>query len=116
MITIRSIRPDEAGWFASLGDATVLDPLTGAWQEGRSRPDWTLVAEADGRPLARAALVAGPMGGGIATLEGQVGFLTGYPPHRGKGRRGCCRPRRPAGSARAPLIGAQWREAGEVAR
>jgi hypothetical protein len=45
MITTRSIRPDEAGCFAAPGDATIRDSLLAAWDDGTSRPDWTLVAE-----------------------------------------------------------------------
>jgi ribosomal protein S18 acetylase RimI-like enzyme len=74
MITVRSIRPDEADRFAALGHAPVRDALRAAWDDGSGRPDWTLLAEADGRPMARAALLAEPMGGGIETLEGVVAF------------------------------------------
>lgn len=74
MITLRSIRPDEASWFAALDTPRILDHLTDAWNDGSSRPDWTMVAEADGRPIARAALLAEPMGGGVTTLEGVMAF------------------------------------------
>jgi GNAT superfamily N-acetyltransferase len=75
MITTRSIRPEEARWFAALGDPGIHDSLAEAWNDGSSRPDWTLVAEDDGRPIARAALVAEPMGGGVTSLEGVSAFL-----------------------------------------
>ncbi|HUF07152.1 MAG TPA: GNAT family N-acetyltransferase [Candidatus Binatia bacterium] len=83
-ITTRSILPDEAGRFAALGDATIRDSLLATWDDGTSRPDWTLVAEVDGRPVARGALVAEPMGGGVSTLEGSAAFLwadLGHPDH-----------------------------------
>ncbi len=73
-ITLRSIGPDEASWFAALDTPRILDPLTDAWNDGSSCPDWTMVAEADGRPIARAALLAEPMGGGVTTLEGVMAF------------------------------------------
>jgi ribosomal protein S18 acetylase RimI-like enzyme len=75
MITTRSIRPEEAQWFAALGDPGIHDSLADVWNDGSSRPDWTLVAEDDGRPIARAALVAEPMGGGVTSLEGVAAFL-----------------------------------------
>ena len=74
MITIRSIRADEVAWFAALGGSDIRDALTGGWADGSSRPEWALVAEDDGRPIARAALWAEPMGGGITTLEGVAAF------------------------------------------
>lgn len=75
MIITRSIRPEEAEWFAALGEPGIHDSLAEAWSDGSSRPDWTVVAEDDGRPIARAALVAEPMGGGVTSLEGVAAFV-----------------------------------------
>ncbi len=77
LITLRSIRPDEASWFAALDTSRILAPLTDAWNDGSSRPDWTMVAEADGRPIARAALLAEPMGGGCHDPRGRDGLPLG---------------------------------------
>lgn len=85
MITTRSIPANEAAWFAALGTDDVLRQLEATWDAGTSRPDWALVAEADGIPIARGALVAEPMGGGVATLEGTAAFLWAdldHPRHR----------------------------------
>ena len=75
MIQIRSIRADEAAWFSALGPDDVGSLLEESWSDGTSRPEWSLVAEADGVPIARSALVAEPMGGGVDTLEGTAAFL-----------------------------------------
>jgi len=75
MIALRPIRPEEAAWFASLGGGDVSEALTEAWEAGSSSPQWTLVAEIDGEPLARGALYAEPVGGGVDTLEGTAAFL-----------------------------------------
>lgn len=75
MITTRAISESEAERFAAVGRGHVLRELEAAWDAGTSRPDWTLVAESDGVLVARGALVATPMGGGIPTLEGTAAFL-----------------------------------------
>jgi RimJ/RimL family protein N-acetyltransferase len=75
VITIRSITADAAERFAALGTTNLLTQLTNSWSTGASRPDWTLIAEDDGRPIARGALIAEPMGGGVSTLEGTAAFL-----------------------------------------
>ena len=76
MITIRSISTTETAQFVALGDADdVLEQLEATWKAESSRPEWTLVAEVDGTPIARGALIAEPMGGGVATLEGTAAFL-----------------------------------------
>ena len=75
MITLRSIDPSEAAWFGSLAGDDITQQLTDAWTEGASRPGWALVALADGEPVARGALFAEPVGGGVETLEGVAAFL-----------------------------------------
>lgn len=75
MITIRSIAADETDRFAVAGGGDVLDQLTDAWRTGSSRPAWTLLAEEDGRPVARGALLVQPIGGGVSALEGTAAFL-----------------------------------------
>jgi ribosomal protein S18 acetylase RimI-like enzyme len=86
VITIRSTAADEAARFAHSGDVDVLADLTRAWDDGTSRPEWALVAEDDdGRTIARGALLARPMGGGVTTLEGTAAFLwadANHPRHR----------------------------------
>lgn len=78
-IAVRSIRPEESGWFASLDGGDVHDALISSWEEGSSSPDWTIVAEVDGRAVARGTLLTSPLGGGIATLEGTAAFLWADP-------------------------------------
>lgn len=75
MINTRSLAASEAGWFSGLGAADVLPQLEAAWRAGTSRPEWTLVVESDGAPVARGALLAAETGGGVATLEGTASFL-----------------------------------------
>lgn len=75
MLTVRSIGPDEVAWFASLAGDDISGQLTDAWTERTSRPDWALVALADGAPVARGALFAEPVGGGVETPEGVAAFL-----------------------------------------
>lgn len=85
MISIRSISTTEAAQFAALDDADyVVEQLEATWKAGSSRPEWTLLAEVDGTPIARGALIAEPMGGGVATLEGTAAYLWadfGHPGH-----------------------------------
>lgn len=75
MLSVRSIDRSEAAWFGSLAGDDVAGQLTDAWAEGTSRPDWALVALADSVPVARGALIAEPVGGGVDTLEGVAAFL-----------------------------------------
>ena len=75
MLTVRPIHAGEAAWFASLAGDDIADQISDAWTEGTSRPDWTLVAIAEGQPVARGALFAEPVGGGVQTLEGVAAFL-----------------------------------------
>lgn len=77
MLVVRAIRPDELDWFVGLDpNASGFDEtLRGLWADGSGRPGWTLVAEADGRPIGRAALFTEPLGCGLATREGRLAGL-----------------------------------------
>jgi ribosomal protein S18 acetylase RimI-like enzyme len=71
-ISVRAIAPDDLDWFGALaGDATpgLADQVRSLWDGGTGRPDWTLVALADDRPLGRLAMFAEPLGCGIDESE-----------------------------------------------
>ena len=57
MINVRSISADELVAFAALSDDAegVASLVNGLWTDGTGRPDWTLVAEIDGRAIGRLA-------------------------------------------------------------
>jgi ribosomal protein S18 acetylase RimI-like enzyme len=74
--TVRAIGVGELARFDELDPgARIGEDLAAAWADGSSRPEWTLVAEVDGRPMARGALVVEPTGGGVEALEGTAAFL-----------------------------------------
>ena len=74
MIHVRSIAADELGAFAALtSEAERVERLvTDAWADGTGRPEWTLLAHHDGRPVGRLVLLAEPMGGGVSELEFRI--------------------------------------------
>lgn len=71
MIRVRSISPDELAAFTALSsDAADIERLVGRlWADGSGNPEWTLLAEADGRPVGRLALFAEALGCGLTELE-----------------------------------------------
>lgn len=75
MITVRSITSEEVDRFAGFAEQGIRLELSEAWSNGSSRPEWTLLAESEERMIARGALFAAPMGGGVSTLEGTAAFL-----------------------------------------
>ena len=77
MVTVRPIGDDELDWYVGLDpESPELGPtMRGLWADGSGRPAWTLVAEDDGPPIGRAALLSEPFGCGLPILEGQVAGL-----------------------------------------
>ena len=81
LIDVRSITAEEVDRFAGFADPRIRLQLSEAWSNGSSRPEWTLLAESEGRVIARGALITAPMGGGVSTLEGTAAFLWADPDH-----------------------------------
>ncbi len=77
MISVRPVASDELAWLTALDpDAPEFEAqLRAIWDDGAGRPDWTLVAEDEGRPLARGALWIEPLGCGLSTVEGRIAGL-----------------------------------------
>ena len=77
MVTIRTIREDELDAFAALDPATpgLSGTLCERWDDGSGRPEWTLLAEDAGRPVARVALFTEPFGCGLDLREGRLAGL-----------------------------------------
>jgi ribosomal protein S18 acetylase RimI-like enzyme len=77
MHTIRSIAPSELEDWARLADHPERwqRRIEGQWRDGTGRPEWCLVAEVGGRPVARVAVTAAPVGCGLATLEHRLAGL-----------------------------------------
>jgi len=77
MLTIRAVDESELEAFASLdaktpGMATTIREL---WANGSGRPAWTMLAEEDGVPVARAALCTEEFGCGLPIREGRLAGL-----------------------------------------
>jgi RimJ/RimL family protein N-acetyltransferase len=77
MLTIRSVDESELEAFASLDPATpgMARTIRELWATGSGRPAWTLVAEEDGVPVARAALCTEEFGCGLPIREGRLAGL-----------------------------------------
>ena len=77
MVTIRTIREDELEAFAALDPKTpgLIGTLRELWDNGSGRPEWTLLAEDAGRPVARVALFTEPFGCGLDLREGRLAGL-----------------------------------------
>src|SRR5918994_1277941 len=77
MVTIRAIGEDELDAFAALDPCTpgLMGTLRQLWDDGSGRPEWTLLAEDAGRPVARVALFTEPLGCGLDLREGRLAGL-----------------------------------------
>lgn len=77
MLTIRAVDESELEAFASLDLATpgMSTTIRALWANGTGRPAWTLVAEEDGVPVARAALCTEEFGCGLPIREGRLAGL-----------------------------------------
>lgn len=77
MLTIRSVDESELEAFASLDPATpgMVTTIRELWANGSGRPAWTLVAEEDRVPVARAALCTEEFGCGLPIREGRLAGL-----------------------------------------
>jgi GNAT superfamily N-acetyltransferase len=75
--TVRPIAAEELERFAALDPTTpgMADQLRRLWSEGAGQPEWTLVAEDEGKAIGRAALFTEPLGCGLDIREGRLAGL-----------------------------------------
>lgn len=80
MVSVRSIDRSELSAFARVAGATpaaarLETALAGMWASGESRPEWSFIAEGDGRAAGRLAVAAAPLGCGLETVEHRLNAL-----------------------------------------